>query len=62
MNFLYYFCCMKFLKIPIYFSIDENGVKSFDTESMHRDFETEIKKLDDQSFQQVEKFLNKRKA
>mgnify|MGYP001382005871 CR=1 FL=1 len=60
MNFLYYFWCMKFLKIPIYFSTDENGVKSFDTESMHRDFETEIKKLDDQSFQQVEKFLNKR--
>ena len=45
---------MKFLKIPIYFSIDENGVKSFDTESMHRDFETEIKKLGDQSIQQVE--------
>ena len=53
---------IKFLKIPIYFSTDENGVKHFDTELMHRDFETEIKKLDDQNSQQVEKFLNKRKA
>lgn len=53
---------IKFLKIPIYYSTDDNGVHHFDTESMHRHFETEIKKLDDQSFQQVEKFLNKRKA
>ena len=53
---------IKFLKIPIYYSTDDNGVHHFDTKSMHRHFETEIKKLDDQSFQQVEKFLNKRKA
>ena len=51
-----------FLKIQIYSTTDENGVKHFDTELMHRDFETEIKKLDDQNSQQVEKFLNKRKA
>jgi len=51
-----------FLKIPIYYSTDENGVKHFDTELMHRDFKIEIKKLTDQTFQQVEKFLNKREA
>ena len=48
-----------FLKIQIYYTTDENGVKHFDTELMHRDFETEIKKLDDQTHQSIDNFLNK---
>jgi len=41
---------IKFLKIPIYYSTDDSGVIHFDTESMNKHFETEIKKLNNKSF------------
>ena len=49
----------KFLKILICYTTDENGVRHFDTEPMYREFETEIKKLDDQTHQSIDNFLNK---
>ena len=49
----------KFLKIQICYTTDENGVRHFDTEPMYREFETEIKKLDDQTYQSIDNFLNK---
>ena len=49
----------KFLKILICYTTDENGVRHFDTEPMHREFEIEIKKLDDQTHQSIDNFLNK---
>ena len=48
-----------FLKIQIYYTTDENGVKHFDTELMHREFEAELKKLEEQEYQSIDNFLNK---
>ena len=48
-----------FLKIPIYYTTDENGVKEFDKEAMQKEFNAEVKKLEEQSYQSIENFLNK---
>ena len=49
----------KFLKILICYTTDENGVRHFDTEPMHREFEAELKKLEEQEYQSIDNFLNK---
>ena len=49
----------KFLKIPIYRTTDVNGVTEFNKEAMQREFDAEIKKLDDQTHQSIDNFLNK---
>ena len=49
----------KFLKIQICYTTDENGVRHFDTEPMHREFEAELKKLEEQEYQSIDNFLSK---
>ena len=49
----------KFLKIPIYRTTDVNGVTEFNKEAMQREFDAELKKLNEQSYQSIENFLNK---
>ena len=49
----------KFLKIPIYRTTDVNGVTEFNKGAMQREFDAELKKLDDQTHQSIESFLNK---
>ena len=49
----------KFLKIPIYRTTDVNGVTEFNKEAMQREFDAELKKLEEQTYQSIESFLNK---
>ena len=49
----------KFLKIQIYRTTDVNGVTEFNKEAMQREFDAELKKLNEQSYQSIENFLNK---
>ena len=48
-----------FLKIPIYYTTDDNGVKEFDIEAMQKEFNAELNKLEKQTHQSIENFLSK---
>ena len=49
----------KFLKILICYTTDDNGIKEFDEEAMQKEFDAELKKLEEQTYQSIESFLNK---